>query len=103
MRSCGVFILLTVLSLRFTTALAAPAEQKWWKTWPNYPNVARISADTAKSIVKSGDKVAFVYAGYKKESVVCGSVFVDFMWVPPNGDGSRVKLNLPKDYWLLCY
>jgi len=78
--------------------------KEWWQTWDNFPKVPKISAATAKELVTSGQKVIFIYAGYKVSEKLCGSGAIPYTLVPPNANGSRVDLRaIPKDYWILCY
>lgn len=82
----------------------AGAEELWWKKWQAHPkDMPRITAKEVKALMMSGEKILFVYAGYKIDSVVCGSVVVPYTLVPPFGDGSRAKLKIPKDVWIMCY
>jgi hypothetical protein len=80
------------------------SQKQWWQTWSNFPKVPKISADIAKKLVLSGEKAVFVYAGYKVDEFVCGSMELPYTLVPPNADGSRVNLSaVPKDAWVFCY
>ena len=84
--------------------LSASAGQPWWKKWPSHPpNVPRITAKEVKNLMLSGEKIVFVYTGYKVKKVVCGSLIIPYTLVPPRSDGSRVRLRVPKNYWIMCY
>jgi hypothetical protein len=77
--------------------------QEWWQTWDSYPKVPRITAREVKKMMLAGEKIIFVYAGYKVDTVVCGSFYIPYTKVPPNSDGSSVNIRFPKDYWIICY
>lgn len=81
----------------------ANAEEKWWEKWASHPNVPRITAKEVKALMMAGEKILFVYAGYKVNEIVCGSLVIPYTLVPPFGDGSRIKLTIPKDFWIMCY
>lgn len=60
--------------------------------------------DQVKRMLKNGEKMVFVYAGYDVDKVLCGSVYLPYTLVPPESDGSRVNLKVfPKDIWIMCY
>ena len=77
--------------------------QKWWEKWDNFPKVPRITAKEVKNLMLAGEKIAFVYAGYEVDQVVCGSYYIPYTRVPPHSDGSTVNFRIPKDYWIMCY
>jgi hypothetical protein len=77
--------------------------QEWWQTWEVYPKVPRITAKEVKRLMLSGEKMVFVYSGYEIDKIVCNSLFIPYTLVPPNSDGSGVKLRVPADYWVMCY
>jgi hypothetical protein len=77
--------------------------QEWWQKWDNYPKVPKITAKEVKSMMLTGEKLIFVYAGYEVKEVVCGSFYVPYTKVPPNSDGSTVTIRIQKDYWIMCY
>ena len=95
------FVLICFLLLSFFVA-SAHAE-KWWKKWENHPNVPRITAKEVKDLMLAGKKTVFVYAGYKREEVICGSFYIPYTLVPPYADGSKVRMKIPRDYWIMCY
>lgn len=78
------------------------AEESWQK-WDNYPKVPRITAKQVKALMLKGGKIVFIYAGYEVQEVVCGSYYIPYTLVPPSADGSKIKLKIPKDYWIMCY
>jgi hypothetical protein len=101
-------VLLFIGSLGLICLLAKPLDsrepEKWWKKWPSAAKEApRISADQVSQLFLSGARVVFVYAGYEKSEIVCGSIYIPYTLVPPRRDGSGVKLGLPKDTWIMCY
>ena len=98
-----VLKILLIAAFAVMAHTSANAEQPWWKKWPRYPNVPRISAKQVKQLMLAGEKVVFVYSGYKVKEVVCGSFIIPYTLVPPYADGSKVKIRLPKDYWIMCY
>jgi hypothetical protein len=78
-------------------------ETRWWRKWNNFPNVPRITVEEVQELMMQGQPMAFVYAGYQTDQVLCGSVIVPYTWVPPHSDGSRVRLRIPKDWWVMVY
>jgi hypothetical protein len=102
MRSKWGKSMLAVVLLIFTFNYA-DAEEKWWKKWPSHPDVPRITAKEVKALMLAGENMLFVYAGYETKEIVCGSLIIPYTLVPPFDDGSRVKLRIPKDYWIMCY
>lgn len=93
---------LTLITNMFLTS--AGPQKAWWQEWSNFPKAPRISAADVKTLVLGGEKALFVYSGYKVPEQVCGSVYIPYTLVPPNADGSRVRLDsIPKDYWIFCY
>lgn len=96
-------VLISLLFVFVLTSSQVNAEEQWWKKWPSHPDVPRITAKEVKALIMAGEKVLLVYAGYKIEKVICGSIVIPYTLVPPNSDGSRVKLRIPKDYWIMCY
>lgn len=99
MKRIMIMLIFLILILISTVAGA----QEWWQKWDNFPKVPRITAKEVKQLMLSGEKIAFVYAGYEVDDVLCGSFYIPYTWVPPNSDGSNVKLRVPKDYWIMCY
>lgn len=77
--------------------------QEWWQKWDSYPKVPKVTAKQVKSMMLSGEKIIFVYAGYEVQKVVCGSFYVPYTKVPPFSDGSTVNFKISKDYWIMCY
>ena len=93
------------LSFVFLFCTSVDAEQ-WWRKWdafPKDPKVPRITAKQVKDLMLAGEKMVFVYAGYKTREVVCGSFYVPYTLVPPKADGSGVRIRIPKNYWIMCY
>lgn len=78
-------------------------ETPWWKQWDNYPKVPRITVEEIKKLMIEGQPIAFVYAGYKVNEILCGAAIVPYTWVPPNSDGSRVRLKITKNHWVMVY
>lgn len=74
-----------------------------YKSWDNYPKTPRIESGLVKKLMVAGEKMVFVYAGYKTETVICGSLYLPYTAVPPNGDGSKVNLKIPKNTWIMVY
>jgi hypothetical protein len=99
-RAAYAFIMSMVL---IVPANASEKKEAWWKQWNNFPNVPRITAEEVKELLLRGEKIALIYAGYKVSSVACGSYYLPYTSVPPNADGSSVKLIVPKNYWIVCY
>jgi hypothetical protein len=95
--------LLIALILSLLSVNHAKAEEKWWEKWDSKPNAPRITAKEVKALMMAGEKIIFVYAGYETKEIVCGSLIIPYTLVPPSADGSRVKLRIPKDYWIMCY
>lgn len=87
----------------FLMCSSVGAGQLWWQKWSRYPKVPRVTAGEVKTLMLSGQKMIFVYAGYKVKEVVCGSLIIPYTLVPPYADGSKVKLHIPKNYWIMCY
>jgi len=98
-----VYLLFSFWLVVLLVGSTAGAGQKWWQKWPTHPKVPKITAKQVRILLNSGHKMVFVYAGYKVKRVVCGSLIIPYGLVPPFGDGSRVRLRIPKDYWIMCY
>jgi hypothetical protein len=79
------------------------AEKKWWQEWPRFPKGNRITAKQVKQLQQAGSKMVFVYSGYEVNEVVCGSLIIPYNKVPPEADGSRIRVRIPKDWWVMCY
>lgn len=77
--------------------------QQWWQKWDNYPRVPKKTAKEVKQMMLAGEKIVFVYAGYKVDYIVCGSFYIPYTLVPPHSDGSRVNFKISKDSWVMCY
>lgn len=82
-------------------------EKTWWQKFSNFPKddkAPRIMPDQVKRMLKAGEKMVFVYAGYDVDKILCGSMYLPYTLVPPEADGSRVNLKaFPKDIWIMCY
>ena len=101
---CRKLFCITLLAMVLCVSVAhAKSPKPWWKKWNNFPNAPRITASSMKQLMLAGEKMIFVYAGYKTEKVICGSIFIPYTSVPPNADGSKARLRIPKDYWIMCY
>ncbi|MFP3982491.1 MAG: hypothetical protein ACLFV2_02210 [Desulfurivibrionaceae bacterium] len=74
-----------------------------YKQWESHPDVPRISAEEVSDIVKRGEKVIFIYAGYKIEDTICNSIYIPYTLVPTFGSGAKVSPRFPKDWWVLAY
>lgn len=74
-----------------------------YKSWDNYPKTPRIDANLVKKLALSGEKMAFIYAGYKTEKIICGSMYLPYTSVPPKSNGASVNLRIPKDTWMMVY
>ncbi len=87
----------------FTLISNVSHAEQWWQKWNNFPKVPTVTAERVKDMMLAGEKIVFVYAGYKVDEIVCGSSYIPYTKVPPNGDGSKVNFKVPKDYWIMCY
>ena len=74
-----------------------------WRKWNNFPKVPRITGKQVKQLLLSGQRVIFIYAGYRIKRTICGSIFIPYNKVPPNASGSSYNLKFPKDTWMLAY
>ncbi|MGE4559144.1 MAG: hypothetical protein AB7E77_03000 [Desulfobulbus sp.] len=90
------------LGLMAGTALAGVAAPDW-KEWDAYPNVQRMTAEQIQELLVAGEKMVFIYAGYKTDKIVCGSMYLPYTAVPPNASGSAVNIRFPKDTWMVAY
>ncbi len=99
MKRIGIMVGVLVLTLVSNVAYA----QKWWEEWDSHPTVPKITAGEVKTMMLAGEKIAFVYAGYRVDEIVCGSFYIPYTKVPPNSDGSTVNFKVPKNYWVMCY
>jgi hypothetical protein len=102
----ATILLVIILCLIFSSPIHAQKDKKWWEKWDPYPKdpkVPRITAKQVKNLMLAGEKIVFVYAGYKVNEVVCGSFYVPYTLVPPGADGSGVRIKIPKNYWIMCY
>jgi len=95
-----LFFFLIIQTLPFDTVTA---EKKWWEKWDPFPKVRRITAKQVKYLMQKDEKIVYIYSGYKIDKIVCGSLVLPYTAVPPYGDGSKIKLRIPKDWWLMCY
>lgn len=89
--------------LSVTFGAKTPPNWKDWDMFPKGPNVPRYTVERVQELLVSGEKMVFIYAGYRTDTVICGSIFLPYTWVPPVGNGSRVSLNIPKDTWMVAY
>ncbi len=97
-------ILTIILFFLFSLGNASAQGVPDYKSWDRHPqHMPRITAEEVRQLMLSGENILFVYAGYEVEEVVCGSVFISYLWVPPSGDGSMVRPTFPKDWWVLAY
>ncbi len=82
-------------------------EKQWWEKWDRFPKedkAPRIMPNEVKKLMMAGEKMVFVYTGFDVEKVVCGSLYIPYLLVPPEHDGSRINLKpVPKDWWVMCY
>jgi hypothetical protein len=100
-----IFLFLFVFTLVFPLD-CVNADKKWWKKWPRFPKGLRITAEQVKLVQHSGERVIFVYSGYEGgegDEVVCGSLIIPYLKVPPFADGSTVRLRIPKNCWIMCF
>lgn len=95
-------LMIVGLGLMAGTVLAGVAAPDW-KSWDNYPNVQRMTADQIKKLMVAGEEMVFIYAGYRTDKVVCGSMYLPYTAVPPNASGSAVNMRFPKDTWMVAY
>ena len=103
-RISTVLFLLVFLGVT-STALGGKTPPNW-KEWDMYPrgvDAPRYTAERVQELLVSGEKMAFIFAGYRTDTVICGSIFLPYTWVPPVGNGSKVSLNIPKDTWMVAY
>lgn len=103
MKKSLIIILIVGFMISFSNDSIGASKKLWWQKWNRYPNVPRIQAEQVKSLVRSGKKIVFIYAGYAVKEVVCGSLILPYNLVPPFADGSRIKLRIPKTAWIMCY
>jgi hypothetical protein len=101
-------VLISIAAIFFILVYSAEAgEQTWWEKFDRFPNntkAPRIMPEQVKRMLKNGEKMVFVYAGYDVDKVLCGSVYLPYTLVPPESDGSRVNFKVfPKDIWIMCY
>lgn len=99
MRRIVIMLSCLILALMSNVSYA----EQWWQKWDSFPKVPKITADRVKSMMLAGEKIAFVYAGYKVDEVVCGSFYIPYTKVPPISDGSKVNFRVPKDHWVMVY
>lgn len=100
-----IFLLIFVFVLIFPFN-CANADKKWWQKWPRFPTGLRITVKQVKSLAMRGERVVFVYSGYEGgegDEVVCGSIIIPYIKVPPFADGSTIKVRIPKDWWIICF
>ena len=98
-------MMLTGFWLICSTALAGPTPPDW-KSWDMFPKgsaAPRYTADQIQKLLLSGEKMVLIYAGYRTDTVICGSMYLPYRWVPPVGSGAQVNLNVPKDTWMVAY
>ncbi len=96
-------VLLLLISCFFAPAGVLAQGVSNYKEWDNYPDVPRMEAKEVAEIVKRGENVIFVYAGYEIEKTICNSVYIPYTLVPPNGSGGKVRPQFPKDWWVMAY
>ena len=104
MRRLGITFCAVFMFLAATGAEAA--QKKWWRTWPEFPKGLRITAEQVKQLHQVGQKMVFVYSGYEGgegDEVVCGSLIIPYIKVPPYADGSTIRVRIPKDWWIMCF
>ena len=98
-----------VLSLLFLLIVVCPASAGSkvppnWGAWEVHPEVERISAPMVADLLMKGEKMVFVYAGYKKADVICSSIFMPYNKIPPYEDGSSINMpDFPKDTLMVVY
>ncbi len=98
-----MFLLVLIIMVLFVSAAHAQKPKKWWQKWNNYPDVPRITAHEVKKLMLAGEKMVFIYAGYKTDKIICGSGYIPYTSVPPRTSGSKVRFKVPKNYWIMCY
>ena len=98
-----LFILLFFVAT--SPAFGGPVPTNWekWESFPNATVAPRFTANRIQELLLAGEKMVFIYAGYKTDKIVCGSIYLPYTWVPPFGSGARVNLNIPKDTWMVAY
>jgi hypothetical protein len=97
-------LLFAILILFFAVASAygasPPAD---WRSWPSHPRVPTMMPDQIQKLMLDGENVILIYAGFRTDNIICGSVHISYLLTPPFGDGSKVKPVFPKDAWLAAY
>lgn len=74
-----------------------------WKEWSTHPKVPTMTADQIQELMFRGEKVILIYAGYRTDKIICGSVHISYTLTPPFNDGSKIHPVFPKDAWLVAY
>lgn len=98
-----VLTLIFVLSVTgFVHAQVVPTPPDW-KEWSTHPRVPTMTPDQIQQLILRGDNTILIYAGYKTDRIICGSVHVPYNLTPPFGDGRRVNPRFPHDAWLVAY
>lgn len=98
-----VFMTFLVFVLLLSWESTHGKEERWWRKWNPRPNVPRITAEQVRGLMLQGQPMAFVYAGYETDRIICNSIIIPYTWVPPQSDGSRIRLKIPKDWWVMVY
>ncbi len=101
--SAVLFLLMFLGAASVALGAKTPPNWKEWNMFPKGADAPRYTAERVQELLVSGEKMVFVYAGYQTDTVICGSIFLPYNWVPPVGSGSRVSLNIPKDTWMVAY
>ena len=83
-----------------TFAVSAPPD---WKNWSTHPRVPTMEASQVQQLLLGGEKMLLIYAGYRTDKIICGSVHVPYTLTPPFNNGSKVQPVFPKDTWLVVY
>ena len=67
------------------------------------PHVPRLSAKAAMTLVKQGVKYVIIDSATFGSEDVCGAIFISYSWVPPWTKKPRIKVKIPKDYYIFVY
>jgi len=62
-----------------------------------------MEAQQIQKLLLNGEKMILIYAGYRTDKIICGSIHIPYDLTPPFGDGRLVNPSFPKDTWLVAY
>jgi len=55
------------------------------------------------TLVKQGVKYVIIDSATFGSKHVCGAIFISYTWVPPWSKKPRIKVKIPKDYYIFVY